>query len=271
MKPINQMMSFICLLLTLSGHMYGRKLSLYMSYGLAFGSKGSGLKGSNSVSTDLVPSQNHVKYPSIGVGRHMELGADVSVYQNWNVRLTGGYSVTPTLEASSSCTGFVDEKSDYTGHVWFGKCLLSYQMPVSFMHFYAGAGLGIFRAMVKRQVDCQIANQEGDSDYLLNGQYDFRTAPGFAGHIGIKVPVKGRFQLACELTFQKVKLSIDQCKIHTAIRDGENVLDQIDLDPDKPGSQNALSFGENKGMMSQNWQLPGSNVGFRAGLLINIF
>lgn len=270
MKIVKTVLTCMVIFIFSAASAQSKDLGIYVSFGYGIGQKGSGLTALSTSAPSLTPNQEKGQYPSIGIGNRIEAGLDIGIYKNIAIRLYGGFSNTPTLEANSGENGLLKGRNLYSGYVDYINGLVCLRFQHGFFNSYIGIGGGLFRGTIKRKAEYDYDIGPSTIKYIATAEYKFQQTSGLVGLIGIEIPLNSRLMFLVELTTQNVWFKLEKCTILEAQANGKDVLDQIDLNPDRSGNQRELRFGENNTLMSSSWKLPGSSYGIRAGIRVSL-
>ena len=69
---------------------------------------------------------------------------------------------------------------------------------------------------------------------------------------------------------QQVSFTIKEWEVVKAEMDGEDVLDDVDVNDDKRGNQTTLEFEKDHVSKPTPWTMPGSNFSIRVGLMLKL-
>ena len=93
---------------------------------------------------------------------------------------------------------------------------------------------------------------------------------GLNGFLGVSKRLSEKFSLFAEFYFYQLSFLVKEYEILKAERDGVSVMDEIDMDWERPGNQAIQTFEKNSIRSNPPEVVQGSNMGIKAGIKIHL-
>ncbi len=272
MKITNYLITALFITVMTAGPSYSQGLSLYTSLGYGLGRGGTEWCSSSvyNNSYDLTSVDN--QYLSIGKGIKIEGGIQVNISENAGLRVGAGYSgMLPVLEDKDDYAYQMEPDIDkYKASLLQVQCIAVFKHTTANIRPYAGVGGGLVLADMSREGIYYITYWNGDIKMEDKVEYRFKPALGLIGILGFEAPVTQGLSFFAELNLQQVAFRIKEYEVVEYYVDGDDTLDNVDVDDGQAGNQTIKVFEEDNPAEETPWVVQGSNAGIRFGFIISI-
>lgn len=247
---------------------FSQGISIMGSMGYALGRGGNDFDYSASYNSDYEQTSLEDHYLSIGKGLKLDGSLQVDINKGFGLRIGGGYSkMMPTLEVEMDYHDQPKPDTDeYQASIINIHCLAILTHKTAGLNPYAGFGGGLF--FVNMSLEEQ--SYWGETLYEEKIEYSLGTTFGLLGVLGVESSLSDNLAFFAELNLQQVAFTLNEWEITKAVADGEDVLDEVDVDGDKEGKQKVREFEKDSTIKETPPILQGSNVGIRLGLKIGL-
>jgi opacity protein-like surface antigen len=261
MKLVKAIVILMAVLLIASPLAAQQKISFLGQIGYGLGLGGEHFATSTTYDASYDPTSEKDHYLSMGKGLTLDLGAEMSLNPNFDARLTGGYSMMPSLEVKTESPSGT-YKSTYKGHIIALNAILIAKAQLGTLHPYVGMGPGLYLAGAKRE-------DEGGSTKMTT-EMRFKPAIGFSGLLGLEFLMSGNLTPFVELNLQQVGLTEKEYEVTKYTVNGVDHLANVDLDPSTPGVQHTITYERDSIDKDPPPVISGSNLSIRVGAKITI-
>jgi len=215
---------------------------------------------------ELTQIEDH--YMSIGKGIHVEGGVFFPLFPRIDLRIAGVYNtMSPKIVVKRHYgSDNPDDSETYTANWMGGRVDVIFTHPFEKITAFAGVGCGLFFAKLTHREEDYITDQ---SVFKYETVYRFNPALGLNVFLGLSKPVGSKVSMFMEIFFQQMSFLTKEQEMLKAEKDGVSILDEQDLDFEKPGNQNIQTFKKNSIYNNVPEVIQGSSFGIKAGVRIH--
>jgi hypothetical protein len=209
-------------------------------------------------------------YLSLGKGPRVFGAIELVLNRDLAVQLGAGYTPMPDLEVLDTWPNQIEpDRKVLEAHTIDVHALLTARFRIGKWSFYAGAGGGYFIPRI--QQESKVYWWGGEDLDRTTLEIRAGNSLGLIGVLGVEIAVMERISFFTEARFRQTSFELKEVEVTRYLRGDEDVLDQVDLDPDTPGNQTVVKYERNSIRYEAPEMLQGSGFAILAGLRLSLF